>query len=130
MGCNNEDQRRGPSVSVFFFYIILFFSFGDSASACYTEPRGLSETERSQRVCFALISDIVGQDVNCTSGQQFVRPASSVLFTGWCFPGGGVDKFIRQRFYVCKREQLSGCVLLFPAHFVGNTQPRSHTVAL
>lgn len=69
-GCNNEEQQR-PSVSA--------FSFGHSAQACFPEPRGVSETERSERVCFTLISDIAGQDVNCTSRLQFVRPASSVL---------------------------------------------------
>lgn len=69
-GCNNEGQQRA-SVSA--------FSFGHSAHACLPEPRGLSESERAERLCSALISDIAGQDVNCTSRMQFVRPASSVL---------------------------------------------------
>lgn len=67
--CNNEQR---PSVSA--------FSFGCSAHACCAEPGGLSGTERSERVCFALIKDIAGHDVNCTSRLQFVHPASSVLF--------------------------------------------------
>lgn len=99
-GCNNEEQRQ-PSESA--------FSFGHAAHACCSEPGGLSETERSKRVCFALVSDIAGQDVNCTSRLLFVLPASSVLpwllFRQW---GGQV--YMPTLFYMQRRA----CVSCFP----------------
>lgn len=111
-GCNNEDQQR-PSVSA--------FSFGDSAHSCYPEPRGLSATEHWEPGCLALISDIVGQDVNHTSGWQFVRPASSVPL--WLVSGQrGREVYMPRLIYA------RGSV--FSALFVGNTLSCSHTVAV
>lgn len=115
-GCNNEDQQQS-SVSA--------LSFGDSAHACYPEPRALSETKRWEPGCFALISDIVGHDVNHTSGWQFVGPASSV--PSWLvFGQRGGEVYMPRLLYM----QESNWACVFSALFVGNTLSCSHTVAV
>lgn len=99
------------------------FSFGDSTHACYPEPRGLSETKRSESGCFPLISNSVGRmsTARACGNLCALHPRS---LRGWC---SGMERFICRRFY--RQEGATECVC-FSARFVWNALSRSHTVAV